>query len=204
MRSGTRWRVRSSGGLEAGQPRLVQGGTGVAGRLTIQVARLLGAGHVVATGRDDARLQELRELGADAVINTAVADDDLQRAYQGAGSEGYDVIADFLWGRPTDVLLRAMVPDTFAPGRRTRLIQIGEVAGPAVSLPAASLRTSGLEILGAAKGLDAETLPEVLEQALAWTRSGDLTFDLERVPLSDIAAAWQRTDLHGRRLVITP
>jgi hypothetical protein len=113
-------------------------------------------------------------------------------------------VADYLWGRPTDMLLRALIPDAFTLGKRTRLIQIGEVAGSEVALPGASLRTSGLEIVGAAKGLDAETIGEVYEQVLTWTRAGELTFDVERVPLSDIGTAWQRTDLRGRRLVVTP
>ncbi len=196
--------IKMAGELEAGQTVLVQGGTGFAGRLTIKIARLLGAGRIVATGRDDDQLNELRDLGADAVINTAVSDDDLLRAYREAKGDGYDVIADYLWGRPTEVLLRALIPDSFALGARTRLIQIGEVAGPQITLPAASLRTSGLEIVGASKGLSAATIPQVFEQILTWTRAGELTFDIETVPLSDIEAAWQRTDLHGTRLVMTP
>ena len=196
--------IEVGGELEPGQTVLVQGGTGVAGRLTIKVARLLGAGRIVATGRDDSQLRELRELGADTVINTAVSDDDLLRAYRDAMGDGYDVIADYLWGRPTDVLLRALIPDSFTLGRRTRLIHIGELAGSEVTVPGASLRTSGLEIVGAAKGLSAETMPQVFERVLTWTRSGELTFDVETVPLSDIETAWQRTDLRGRRLVVTP
>ena len=42
------------------------------------------------------------------------------------------------------------------------------------------------------------------EQVLVWTRCGDLTFAIEPVPLSEIEKAWQRTDLHGRRLVVSP
>ena len=183
---------------------LVQGATGVAGRLTVTIARLLGAGRIVATGRDDAQLGELRDLGADTVINTAVPDDELVQAYRDGMGDGYDVVADYLWGRPTDILVRALVPDAFTIGRRTRLIQIGEVAGSEVTVPAASLRTSGLEVVGAAKGFDAETIGEVYEQVLTWTRAGELTFDVERVPLSDIETAWQRTDLRGKRLVVTP
>jgi hypothetical protein len=34
--------------------------------------------------------------------------------------------------------------------------------------------------------------------------SGELTFDVERVPLADVESAWQRTDLLGRRLVVVP
>lgn len=37
-----------------------------------------------------------------------------------------------------------------------------------------------------------------------WARDGSLTFDLEPVPLSQIEAAWQRTDLLGKRLVVQP
>jgi NADPH:quinone reductase-like Zn-dependent oxidoreductase len=196
--------IKVGGGLVAGETVLVQGATGVAGRLTVAIARLLGAGRIVATGRDDSQLGELRAVGADTLINTAVPDDELVQAYKDAMGAGYDVVADYLWGRPTDMLLRALIPDAFTLGRRTRLIQIGEVAGSEVALPGASLRTSGLEIVGAAKGLDAETIGEVYEQVLTWTRAGELTFDVERVPLSDIGTAWQRTDLRGRRLVVTP
>lgn len=196
--------IKTAGELAAGQTVLVQGGTGVAGRLTVAIARLLGAGRVVATGRDDARLADLRLLGADAVINTAVSDDELLRAYRECAGDGYEVIADYLWGRPTSVLLSALIPDGFARQRRTRLIQIGEVAGPEATLPAAALRTSGVEIVGAATNLDAARVAEALDQVLNWTRAGELRFDIEKVPLSDIEAAWQRTDLHGARLVVMP
>jgi threonine dehydrogenase-like Zn-dependent dehydrogenase len=45
----------------------------------VKVARLLGAGRIVATGRDDDQLREMRALGADTVINTAVPDEALAR-----------------------------------------------------------------------------------------------------------------------------
>ncbi len=60
---------------------------------------------------------------------------------------------DFLWGRPTEVLLRALIPASFAFAKPTRLVQVGESAGPALTVAAASLRTSGAEIYGAARGL---------------------------------------------------
>jgi hypothetical protein len=37
-----------------------------------------------------------------------------------------------------------------------------------------------------------------------WAQSGQLTFDVEKVPLTDIETAWQRTDLRGKRLVVVP
>jgi NADPH:quinone reductase-like Zn-dependent oxidoreductase len=132
--------MRYAAGLQPGETVLVQGATGVAGRLAVQIARLLGAGRVIASGRDDARL---RELGADETINTEINDDELQAAYAASRA---DVVADFLWGRPTELLLRAMVPASFAFPRPVRLVHIGEVAGAELQLAGESLRTSGVEI----------------------------------------------------------
>lgn len=190
--------IKTAAGFVPGETVLIQGATGVAGRLAVKVARLLGAGCVVATGRDD---EALRSLGADAVINTAVPDDALVAAFAEAKA---DVVLDFLWGRPTDLLLRALAPKALTHAKPTRLVQVGESAGPNVTLAADSVRTSGVEIYGAAKGLDATTMPEAFDQVVRWTVDGSLTFDLERVPLRDIEAAWQRDDLRGRRLVVLP
>jgi NADPH:quinone reductase-like Zn-dependent oxidoreductase len=189
--------MRMAAALKPGETVLVQGATGVAGRLAMQVARLLGAGRVVAVGRDSNRL---RELGADAVITTAVDDTALRTAYAENGP--YDVVVDFLWGRPTEILLSTLIPTSFAFAKPTRLIQVGESAGAELTVQASSLRTSGVEIYGAAKGLTAETMAEAYGQVVEWTREGALTYDIERVPLSDIESAWQRTDLQGRRLVV--
>ncbi|MBU2662166.1 zinc-binding alcohol dehydrogenase family protein [Actinoplanes bogorensis] len=193
--------LKTAAGFVPGETVLVQGATGVAGRLAVRVARLLGAGRIVATGRDDDQLREVRALGADAVLNTSAPDEELERAYREAGA---DVVLDYLWGRPTEILLRALVPRSFAFPKPTRLVQIGESAGAALTVAAESLRTSGVEIYGAARRLDAATMQELYRQVVAWTLSGELTFDLVRVPLSDIETAWQRTDLRGRRLVVVP
>ncbi|MEV5741872.1 zinc-binding alcohol dehydrogenase family protein [Microbispora rosea] len=196
--------MKAAAGFVPGETVLVQGATGVAGRLAVKVARLLGAGRIVATGRDDDQLREVQALGAGTVINTAVSDEALAQAYLDARGDGYDVVLDYLWGRPSEILLRALVPRSFAFGKPTRVVQIGESAGAGLTLAASSLRTSGVEIYGAAKGLDPRTMDEVYQRIVAWTRSGELTFDVEKVPLSDIETAWQRTDLKGRRLVVMP
>ncbi|MFF4124652.1 zinc-binding alcohol dehydrogenase family protein [Microbispora rosea] len=196
--------MKAAAGFVPGETVLVQGATGVAGRLAVKVARLLGAGRIVATGRDDDQLREVQALGAGTVINTAVSDEALAQAYLDARGDGYDIVLDYLWGRPSEILLRALVPRSFAFGKPTRVVQIGESAGAGLTLAASSLRTSGVEIYGAAKGLDPRTMDEVYQRIVAWTRSGELTFDVEKVPLSDIETAWRRTDLKGRRLVVMP
>lgn len=195
--------MQTAGGLVAGETVLVQGATGVAGRLAVKVARLLGAGRVVATGRDDHALADLADLGADDVISTAVDDDTLVAAFREHAGEGYDVVLDFLWGRPTELLTRALVPRTFVLHKPTRLVQAGEVAGPGLRLTGDALRTSGLEVYGAGRNA-ATGMAAAYGQVVEWVRSGELEIELETAPLSRISEAWTRTDLRGRRLVIVP
>ncbi|QAY72566.1 zinc-binding alcohol dehydrogenase family protein [Agromyces protaetiae] len=195
--------MRTAGGLVEGETVLIQGATGVAGRLAVKVARLLGAGRIVATGRDDDALRELTDLGVDAVINTAVDDADLIEAYREHAGDGYDVVVDYLWGRPTELLVRALTPESFAMPKPTRLVQIGESAGASLQLSADALRTSGLEIFGASRNL-ATGMAAAYQQIVDWVRSGELVIDVVTMPLSRIEEAWTRTDLRGKRLVIVP
>ena len=57
--------------LRAGAEVLVLGATGNAGRMAVQIAKLLGAGRVIAAGRDEARLAELPGSGADRTVSLA-------------------------------------------------------------------------------------------------------------------------------------
>jgi NADPH:quinone reductase-like Zn-dependent oxidoreductase len=196
--------IKTAAGFVPGETVLIQGATGVAGRLAVKVARLLGAGRIIATGRDEDALREVQAIGAGTTINTAVPDEALAQAFTEASGEGYDVVLDFLWGRPTEILLRTLVPASFGFPKPTRLIQVGESAGSTLTLAADSLRTSGVEIYGVSKGLSAAIMGEVYGQIVQWAQTGALTFDLEKVPLSQIETAWQRTDLRGKRLVVVP
>ena len=147
---------------------LINGATGFAGKLAVQVARLLGAKRVIGTGRDAVRLAKLRDLGADAVIDLKQSDANVVEAFkQEAGASGYQIILDFVWGHPTELLLETLIPRELSLARqRVRLVQIGEMAGPTISLAAAALRTSELEILGAGSG--SSSMSQVLLDALAF------------------------------------
>ncbi|MFJ4651158.1 zinc-binding alcohol dehydrogenase family protein [Nocardia sp. NPDC088792] len=194
----------AAAGFTAGETVLIQGATGVAGRLAVKIARLMGAGRIVATGRDGAALHEITALGADSVITTAVSDDELRRQFTDAKESGYDVVVDFLWGRPTEILLSTLIPDSFALPTPIRLVQIGESAGPTATISAEALRTSGVEIYGAARNADPAAIGAGYLQVVEWARDGRLTFEIEQVPLTEVETAWQRTDLRGKRLVVTP
>ena len=81
---------------------------------------------------------------------------------------------------------------------------VGWASSPTVRHARRSIPGAGVEIYGAAKGLGPQTMHEVYGQVVTWAQSGELTFDVVKVQLSDIEIAWQRTDLRGTRLVIVP
>jgi NADPH2:quinone reductase len=196
------WRAK----LEPGETVLILGATGVAGRLAVQIARHLGAGRVVGAGRNAQALAALAGLGADATVRLEGSDAELEEAFARLAGDGYDVVLDYLWGRPTEALVAALTGhDVLAAPTRTRLVQVGEAAGPILGLPAEAVRSSGLEIMGSGGGsippaAIAETFPRLWELAA----KGELRMDVEPVLLPDVEAAWRRHDLDGRRLVLVP
>ena len=195
--------MKFAGGLQPGGTVLIHGATGVSGRTAIRVAKLLGAGRVVASGRDAGALKELKAIGADGLIDLEQSDEALVDSFKRAAQGAYDVVLDFVWGRPTEVLLRALTPTELEMSKRVRLVQVGEAAGPTLSLSAESLRTSGLEICGASAGITGERMLEATEQVTEWIRSGKLKFDVAPTPLREIEKVWQ-SDFRGRRIVIVP
>ena len=115
--------------LKKGETVLINGATGVSGKLAIQVARLLGAGKITATGRDEAGLQQIKNLGA-AVVDLKQSDHQIKESFIREAGEGYDIVLDFLWGHPTELLLQTLVPKKAAfATHSTRLVQIGQSAG---------------------------------------------------------------------------
>ena len=198
------WRAQ----LAPGETVLILGATGVTGKLAIQTAKLLGAGRVIAAGRSEQVLRTLPDLGADATIRLDKPGQNLAEAFAREGGEtGFDVIIDYLWGPPTEALVAALMRRDMKPASsRVRLVEVGESAGPAISLPAAALRSSRLEILGAGTG-SAPASPdmwiEAIRQLMANVASGALHVDTERVPLAEVKEVWDR-DQRGRRTVIVP
>jgi NADPH:quinone reductase-like Zn-dependent oxidoreductase len=145
-------------------------------------------------------------LGADETIQLDQPDDTLKEEFaRAAGDEGFDVIADYLWGHPTEVLLAAITKSEFAPvTKQTRLVQVGESAGPTISLPAAVLRSTALTILGTAGIPAMPVLMDAMEQVLARGARGELRIETESVPLAEVEQAWLKKESSGRRIVLIP
>jgi NADPH:quinone reductase-like Zn-dependent oxidoreductase len=191
--------------LVRGETVLVLGATGVTGKLALQIAKLLGAARVVAAGRNQQVLSALHDLGADAIISIDKPGQDLKDAVASeAGDSGFDVIIDYLWGAATEALLAALTRKEFAVAKsEIRLVQVGESAGAAISLPAAVLRSTPLTIMGTAGIPSPDILMDAFREVMTRAARGELRIDVEQVPLDQVESAWQR-DGDGRRLVLIP
>ena len=197
------WRAR----LKPGETVLILGATGVSGKLAIQIAKHLGAGRVVAAGRNAQVLETLPSLGADATISLDQSEQDLTAAFVSeARQTKFDIVLDYLWGRPTEILLAAVTGhDVMAESSGIRLIEIGEMAGPRISLSAAALRSSGMEIYGSGGGTIPHTaIFEAFPKVWALAAGGQLSIDTETVPLADVESIWQRKGPPGCRFVFIP
>lgn len=193
--------------FQPGESVFILGATGVSGKLAIQVARQLGAGRVVAVGRNEAILSTLTDLGADAVISLNQSDQALAETFASeAGRHPFNIILDFLWGHPAEVLMRALTrPEFLGEASRIRFVSIGEIAGSTVSVQALVLHSSGLEISGSGGGSIArEAIFETFPQMFTLAAQGKLRMDIDPVPLASVENAWQRRDTPGRRLVFLP
>lgn len=191
--------------LTAGENVLILGATGVTGRLAVQIAKLLGAARVVAAGRNPQSLLSLQRLGADATIRLDTPAKEMEESFvREVGESGFQVVIDYVWGKPTEAFLSAITSNTFAAIKaETRLVQVGESAGPTISLPAAVLRSTALTICGTAGIPNRDVLTEALHQVMAHAANGALQVDTVGVPLADIESAWECNE-SGRRVVILP
>jgi NADPH:quinone reductase-like Zn-dependent oxidoreductase len=187
--------------FEPGQSVLILGATGNAGQMAVQIAKLLGAGHVAAAGRDAERLTQLTSLGADETVSLTGEPDEIARALAAAGAD-VDVVIDYLWGSATEHAIPALAKSRTEPGKPLWWIQIGSMAGPTIELPSAALRAVNLRLLGSGQGslttaaIVAE-LPELADRITA----GAFVTDPVPTPLRDVESAWSTPTAPGQRIV---
>jgi len=108
------------GKLKAGEKILILGASGGVGTAAVQIAKMIGA-EVIAAAGDDEKLQKLRELGADHLINYKTQDFS-KETWRISGKKGVDVVVNYTGG------------DTYVPSLRTlkrhgRLLTCGATAG---------------------------------------------------------------------------
>lgn len=194
--------------LKAGETVLVNGATGSAGTLAVQLAKHLGAAKVIATGRNEAELETLLSVGADVVIPFALGmlhpngRDEYERALKQEFAKGVDVVLDYLWGESAKTVIIA-VAKAVEDAMPVRFVHVGGASGEEkIDLPGAALRSSAIQLMGS--GVKSVPLPKLLEgigSVFEAVAPAKLQIATKVLPLSEIEEAWKAPN--KPRIVIT-
>ena len=191
------------GRLAAGEYVLINGATGSTGLASVDLAKRVGA-TVIATGRSQAKLEQVAERGADHVIAIAAEDGSVRRFRDEVkditGGRGVDVVYDPVGGQVSLESLRCV--DFGA-----RFLIVGWASTPFVAkgkgqrgapnanvLPTNLIMMKGLDVLGCPAVISAHRDPSLrvtrLRELLAWVEAGEISPHVDaRYPLSEVHEA---------------
>ncbi len=184
--------------LKRGETVLILAASGVLGTIAVQVARLLGAGRVIAGARNERGLARAEELGADATIDLKQIDGLTDRIKEASRGQ-LAVVIDPVWGAPAVAALEAMSP-------HGRFVQLGQSAGPEATLKSGVVRGRYLSILGFTSFLVPwEDQAAAYRKLLDYAASGQLKVEFELLPLEAAPDAWkQQASSPHRKLALSP
>jgi NADPH:quinone reductase-like Zn-dependent oxidoreductase len=193
------------GHMRDGQHVLVLGATGVTGSLAVQLAKAaFGARRVVAAGRNVARLEWLQTVGADHVIPLETEDLAACIAAQHR-LQPFDLVLDYLWGSPAEQALAALGNvDPNATSHVTRFVQIGDMAGPSITLRSAGIELVGMGFGSVPAAAWARAAADHLPRLFAMVADRRLHLETERRPLSQVEDVWTQKEPSGSRVVFVP
>ncbi len=193
------------GQLQPGETVLINGASGSTGMAAVQMAKLLGA-TVIATGRSDAKLAEVKAHGADHVINARHPDDPADvRSFRDevkalTGGQGVDVVYDAVGGATSLESLRSMafggrfliVGWTSTPNVARGKGQRG--APNANQLPTNIIQMKSISVLGCPAVIAVAKNPALRTERLAkiwqWVEEGRILPHISHVlPLSEFKQA---------------
>jgi len=186
----------------AGETVLINGATGTSGRLAVQIAKHLGAAHIIVTGRNAAALESLKLAGADITISLEQSKDSLMEAFESQFHRGVDVVLDYLWGTSAESLLFAAAR-AVADDYPVRFVQIGAISGPDIKLPAAVLRSKAITLLGSGIGsIPLMRLFDAMKKVFDAAVPAGLQVATQTFPLAELSAHWENTDRLSRTVFI--
>jgi NADPH:quinone reductase len=155
--------------LEAGETLVVHGASGGVGLACVQLGKLMGA-RVIATGSDDNKLNIVKTLGADHVVNVRT-EPVRERILALTQQRGADVFCDPVGGELFDVSLRAIAP-------LGRLLVIGFTSGVFPVAKANIVLVKAASLIGANYGhflaTRTQEARELVEMMLSWVAQGRL------------------------------
>lgn len=204
---GSAMALKFKAGIQPGSTVLINGATGITGKIAVQIAKLYGARKIIVTGRNEESLQSLLGLGADETISLHLNGEEIKQKIKDIHSETpIDIVLDYIWGHSVEMILSAFKGDgTFS--HRTKLITVGGMSGDTIQLSSQILRATDIQISGSGLGswtkeesafLFSEIIPEMFQAAV----EGKIKIETEDIDIKNIEAGWNAEIQSGKRLVV--
>ncbi|MEY9968252.1 NADPH:quinone reductase-like Zn-dependent oxidoreductase [Streptacidiphilus sp. MAP12-16] len=173
--------LREEAGLRPGDSVLVLGATGGLGQALVHLARALGAGRVIAAGRNPQRLETLAEHADTLLLDSDPAEFAARLAKAGGP---VDVVADLLWGPYASCALPSLLPDG-------RYVNLGQTAGAEAGIGAALLRHGHLKVTGfSGASLPPARATAAYREVAEFAAQGRLELAIDSYPLAEVGTAW--------------
>jgi NADPH:quinone reductase len=133
--------LRDSARIEPGESVLVHAAAGGVGTLAIQIAKLMGAGQVVATAGSAEKLELARRLGADTLVNYRDADW-TEQVLQATGRRGVNIVLEMVGGEVTRKSLDLLTEFS------GRMVIFGAASGERAEIGGAKLMQRNIAVIG--------------------------------------------------------
>ncbi|MFP5116338.1 quinone oxidoreductase family protein [Bacillaceae bacterium C204] len=185
--------LKTMGRLEKGESVLVHAAAGGVGTIAVQLAKLFGAGKVIATASSKEKLALAQEMGADVLINYTEPDWE-QQVLEATGGKGVNVALEMVGGVVFNKTVKCLA--TFG-----RLVVFGAASGEQGRFYPSSLMARNQSVIGFFLPQimrKPELLQPSLVELLTYLGAGKLKLTIGGVfPLED--AAKVHTLLQGRK-----
>jgi NADPH:quinone reductase-like Zn-dependent oxidoreductase len=196
--------------MKKGDTVLINGATGFTGQLAVQVAKHYKAAKIIATGRNEAALEKLKQLGSDITISLKQNDEAIVKQLKEIHSNTpVDIVIDYLWGHPAELIITALKGGGLHGfTRKVRIVTVGGMAGEHINLASSTLRSSDIELLGSGFGsLSKEDVSKfgkkILPEMFQLAAEGKLQIEVTASSLENIESFWEQDVESGKRKVIT-
>ncbi|WP_026582296.1 quinone oxidoreductase family protein [Bacillus sp. J33] len=175
--------LKTMGRLEKGESVLVHAAAGGVGTLAVQLAKLFGAGKVIATASSDEKLQLAKEMGADVLVNYTKEGWE-NEVVEATGGKGVDVALEMAGGEIFNKTLNCLA----AFGR---LVIYGVASGEQSRLYPSSLMARNQSVIGFFLPQimrKPELLQPSMKELMTYVAEGKLKLTIGEVhPLEDAA-----------------
>lgn len=132
--------LKTMGRLEDGESVLVHAAAGGVGTIAVQLAKLFGAGKVIATASSEEKLALAREMGADVCINYTEPDW-VEQVLEATGGKGVNVALEMVGGEVFNKTVKCLA--TFG-----RLVIFGAASGEQSRFYPSSLMARNQSVIG--------------------------------------------------------